>query len=364
MSTNPELFQATGLGEVERELRSLWRPQEGQAPPVRACMSNLMILCATTEELARLEQEIPDVARAHPSRVLLLAADAAGEAAGIQAGVQAACYLSGPGRKICSEQVTLRAAGRDVEDLPAAVRPLLIGDLPTALWWVPSNAPPVQSGELFDELVAMADHLVFDSRGWVEPVRGGVDIASWAAGVPQLPITDLAWLRLEPYRRLLSEALDPSVAPGALASIRSIDVEHGPHALPKAWLLIGWLAYTLGWHPRRGEFESGVELIWEFETQGAPVRTRLRRKAEGDPEIYRIQVDWGTSDALLSEIVQRVDPERLCVMEARGRARRFVPTLVRPRAELVARDLQGRSGRLLYREALSQAHAMAAVVPR
>src|SRR5262249_37723595 len=74
--------------------------------------------------------------------------------------------------------------------------------------------------------------------------------------------SDLNWRRLKFWRRLTAQALDPMTAPGALDSISDIQVEHGPHAVVQAWLLVGWMASRLGWRVQTGRVDPGAELVW------------------------------------------------------------------------------------------------------
>ena len=76
------------------------------------------------------------------------------------------------------EQVTLYAAGAAVERLPFAVRALLIGDLPTNLWWTPPQPPPL-AGTLLQDMSGCVQQIMYDSLGWENPVRGVAATASW-----------------------------------------------------------------------------------------------------------------------------------------------------------------------------------------
>ena len=74
--------------------------------------------------------------------------------------------------------MTLHAAGAAVERLPFAVRALLIGDLPTNLWWASPQPPPL-AGPLLYDLAEHAQQIIYDSLGWPDPVRGVAATASW-----------------------------------------------------------------------------------------------------------------------------------------------------------------------------------------
>ncbi|HKE12931.1 MAG TPA: glucose-6-phosphate dehydrogenase assembly protein OpcA, partial [Myxococcota bacterium] len=124
---------------IEHELAALWNEphagmaggEPGQELATRACMSNLVIWCATQEEARGLPIEIGAIVEKHPSRVLLLVGEAESAAGGLSASVSALCHPASAGRQICSEHVTLAAPGTGVGRLPSLARPLLIGDLPT-----------------------------------------------------------------------------------------------------------------------------------------------------------------------------------------------------------------------------------------
>ena len=77
-----------------------------------------------------------------------------------------------------TEQVNLRALGGAVGRLPFAVRALLIGDLPINLWWR-SPLPPPLAGPLLYELAENAQQIIYDSLGWLEPMRAMGATASW-----------------------------------------------------------------------------------------------------------------------------------------------------------------------------------------
>ena len=51
---------------------------------------------------------------------------------------------------------------------------VLIGDLPTNLWWTAATPPPL-AGHLLYDLAENAQQIIFDSIGWTEPARRGGD---------------------------------------------------------------------------------------------------------------------------------------------------------------------------------------------
>jgi glucose-6-phosphate dehydrogenase assembly protein OpcA len=377
VSEHPEREQPAGeqlarpidVGAVERELTRLWAGAQpdllDEDPVTRACMSNLIVYCRDEREAEPLPTEIAAIVQRHPARVLLLVGHAGAQPVDLEAYVASVCFTAGGGRQICSEHVTITAQSGAARRLPSTTRSLLIGDLPTALWWA-SVDPPSAGGELFEELADMSHHVIYDSEGWVDPVRSVVAVAGWAANErPNKIISDLAWRRLKPWRRLVGQALDPAVEPGALETIDEVVVEHGPHALPKAWLLIGWLACRLGWRPMGGKVEPGVEVTWGFQSPRGPVRVTVKRHAEGEPVLRRVAISWngprGRAGALFS-----LQGEGWISVERQGSegTQRVLARGDMPREALVARQLPKLFRDPLFRDTLEVARTMAEALLR
>jgi glucose-6-phosphate dehydrogenase assembly protein OpcA len=351
------------IAAIESELARLWHDPEA-APETehltRACMSNLIIYTPTAAEAATVQEEIALIVHHHPSRVLLLIGEGDGGASGIRAEVSAYCKKVSDGRQVCSEHVTISAAPGKERRLPSVARELLIGDLPTAFWWA-SHDPPPKGGELFAELAAMTKQVIYESQAWLEPVRGVLDTADWVTreNIVQV-LADLEWRRLKTWRRLISQTMDPAVLPGALDSITEVRLEHGPHALPKAWMLVGWLACKLGWQPHGGKVAPGVEITWQFRSAHGPVRIVIHRASEGEPKVRSGAICWkqGTKSETISFV--RQGPGRIGIVGGDPSAPPRVQVMPsQSRAELVAKQLPDLGPDQLFRETLQVARVMA-----
>jgi glucose-6-phosphate dehydrogenase assembly protein OpcA len=287
------------LARVDSVLTSLWRHEDaaagsGEGVLTRACMSNLIIVCRGRDQAGLVAREVGEIVFRHPSRVILLLFDVveAGGPSTLEAAVSAHCHRGG-GRQVCSEMVRISAGGDDVRKLPSAARSLVIGDLPTSLWW-DTPAPPPLAGPLFGELAVMADQVIYSSLLWADAVPGTLATADWVAHRrPGDPVVmDLAWRELRPWRQLISQALDPTTLPGAIEGLRSVEIEHGPHELPKAWLLAGWIASALGWTVRGRTVEKGAEISWRFNGRKGEVGLSVRLVKDSEPQIHRVRVSW------------------------------------------------------------------------
>jgi glucose-6-phosphate dehydrogenase assembly protein OpcA len=350
--------------ELDRRLRAVQGP--GEAPIQRACMSNLVIYCDTADLVEKMSAEVPAVVALHPARVLLLHADPGGAAGPVTASVRVRGRVVDPGRWVCSEQVTLDAPGRAVERLPFAVRSLLIGDLPTHLWWASLQPPPL-AGALLYELAEHAQQVIYDSYGWVEPARGVAATASWLDKVergsgqgPWRVASDLNWRRLRYWRRLLAQALDPASAPGALASVTEMLVEHGPHAVIQAWELVSWLASRLGWRVQAGKVQPGVEIGWQLDAPHGPLRVRIRRLAEGPSEVRRVRLAC-TLDGKPGALNLVVEEERRLAVYPEGvpAASRTITVSPQSLAGLVGRQMSDRERDPVFRESMNVAAGLA-----
>ena len=331
--------KAVPVAAVEPELTRLWQEHTADGLMSRACMSNLVIFCASHQEAERLPAEIGEVVSRHPSRVLLVIND--GNDSEVEAWISALCHLSGGRQRICSEHVTLSASGAASRHLVPAVRSLLIGDLPTALWWT-SRQPPLSSASLFSDLASMVDQVIYDSSDWANSVSGVIETADWVRGGKEKRfVFDLAWRRLTPIRRLISQTLDPTASPNALETISQVYIEHTPHALPQSWLLIGWLSHLLGWQPTDGHVEPGRELTWGFVSDGGPVQATIRRLSEGEPDIRRVRIRWGSNDAPHTVELERTDDGRLAfTLGHRPGPSRSLTLPPMPRSQLVVEQLR------------------------
>jgi glucose-6-phosphate dehydrogenase assembly protein OpcA len=354
------------LRNVERELNSQLLVEQGKdkAPIQRVRMSNLVIYCGSVSLAEAVAEQVPDVGMLHPARVLLLISDPAAPP-GITAGVNVRCRTIGKDLHTCSEQVTLRAAEGMVERLPFAVRALLIGDLPTNLWWATPQPPPL-AGPLLYELAENAQQIIYDSIGWPQPALGVAATASWLESIERTDVlryrvaSDLNWRRLKYWRRMVAQALDPGSARGVAESVTEIQLEHGPHAVVQAWELASWLATRLGWKVQGGKSRDNVEMVWRFIGPNGDTRVRINRLDQGPAEIRRLRIT-GTLDGKPGAInIVAEDSVRLSIqLEGVEGSPRTMALPVHRAAELIGRQLSDRERDPVFHESMAVARVMA-----
>jgi glucose-6-phosphate dehydrogenase assembly protein OpcA len=356
---------AVSLRDVEPELSRRMKLIQGSthAPVLRARMSNLVIYCDRAELADAIAEQVPSVVAIHPARVLLAVTDPASDNGELTTLVRVRAHATTEGRIVCSEQVTLRSGAKGTGRLPFAVRGLLIGDLPTNLWWATPRPPPL-AGAMLYELAEHAQQIIYDSIGWLEPARGVAATGAWLQRMeqgegPWRLVSDLNWRRLKYWRRLLAQAFDADVAAGAFDTISEVLVEHGPHAVVQAWEIVSWLAARLGWRIEEGRVEPGVEIGWQFTSAQGHVQVCIRRLAEGPPEIRRLVVACRLEGKprALNLIVQ--DEHHLAMVPDDGGAPRTVTVQPQPLAELIGRQLSDRAPDPVFRESMAVARILA-----
>lgn len=349
--------------DIERELTAMWAGLDdnagNEATVTRAVMSNLLIYAQGADEAARAADHIPELVERHPARVIVLAA-VDGMDGQLDARVSAHCRRIDHQAQLCAEHIEVRFAPAGINRAASLIRSLLIGDLPTALWWFHAE-PPTFQPDLFNALTEMSQQVIYDSVGWPEPQRGIASMARWVATLQHSDnkVTfNLAWRRLKPWRRLIAQAMAPSHVPGALHGLQRIDIRHGPHRLPSTWLLCAWLGARLGWRLVDGKRQS-THLNWRFQSPQGEVKVSIERIADAKSRIESVELHWHGSDgpghARLHHAghLLHVDPEQSTLPAM------TVPFRHQPVEVLIASQLAHRAGDSLFKQAAGLASDMA-----
>ncbi|MBA2595767.1 MAG: glucose-6-phosphate dehydrogenase assembly protein OpcA [Chloroflexia bacterium] len=284
-------------GEITAQLNVLWRrhaeARDAAAPspnghasdtPVpmvtaRAATLNLIAATRSKTDAARVQQTIAELSDIYPSRATVLIADPAqdtGAAAGMDVRVDLLEQEATRGRPaIVFECVTVDVSTENERQLASIASPLLVPDLPDFLWW---SADTAHGGSLFSELVGISDRLIVDSAvsqhaaGAMQTLLGFV-----RAPGDHAALSDFAWARLTPWRRLTSQFFDvPATLPILdLIDEATVTYANSPNTgsgFTSALLYAGWLGSRLNWR-------TPGELL--------PVR--------GDPNVWRATLRAGAA---------------------------------------------------------------------
>lgn len=351
------------VAALERELKEQWKQKaeaaqeaDGQAV-TRTCVLNLVVW-APGADSGEVAAAVAEVSGDHPCRSLVLLPHADAPEDSMSANVSTFCHLAGAGRQqVCSEQLIITAEGKRVAQLPSAVRPLLVPDLDTALWWrdVPGLDNPV-----FGELVDVTRRVILDSHYYRDPSQGLKKLAGFVQQHrSRKAFSDLAWTRMSAFRRQVAAFYDVPDYRSYLDKVGHVEIVCGrgsQEGIPGQPLLVAaWLSSRLGWQPRgRFEWPDSATAQVSLERNGTPVQVVIRVN-EGDPGLTSVKLVAGgdqaaTFTAALSDDRSHVKQEIRIGERARaGKIQRYYR---RPEAFLLARELEILGHDRVYEQAL------------
>lgn len=217
------------VSQVESALSDLRRHEQRAA--VRTSVLTLVVVVDEREEADQALEVVRRMGGRHPSRTIVVVASE-DEGSGMDASLVVHVAES-EGRTVCFEDLVLDVRGPARHHLDSVVEPFTLPDLPVAVW-LPSRLP-----SLGDPLLDTADRIVIDTRA----VPTADDVLPRVSSLARrLPVTDLSWVRLAPWRSLLAGLFEGSVNRPFVDGVR--DAEIDGHAGPRV-LLGGWLLQRL-----------------------------------------------------------------------------------------------------------------------
>jgi glucose-6-phosphate dehydrogenase assembly protein OpcA len=367
--TSSHAPRKVALDTLEAELVKLWRhpkdAEEIRAHAIRACMSNLIVYHRSGGRGPQdIDQTLMDIVHFHPCRILLLLEESGFSSPEPEAFIST--HVDSAQQVFC-EQITFKTNQSGLARLPSLTRPLILSDLPTSLWLSVGNST-LLAQEWMRELTNMVDQIIYDSftwsDAWGEARQGLIAVTDWLSFIQrECSAADVAWRRLRPWRRITAQALDPAAVPGALQTISEVTIEHGPHALPQAWLFTGWMAQRLGWRPQQGKVAPAVEITWNFDGPAGPVKVTCRRLTHREHELTSAVIAWRQGTKTANAKFTWPDDRRLRVSyEGIEHPSRVMAVPRRSLGEMIARQLPEFGHDPLFEQTLNVARAMASAM--
>ena len=244
---------------VESQLTELWRDvaeaaqaRGGVQGVTTAQVLNLLIRVESPEAVGDYMRDIEHITGRHPCRVILMVSNPHDDMP-VQARVSIHCQLPpAGGRQVCCEEIIIESGLQSNRQVPAAVIPLILSDLPVFLWW-PRGAP--FDDYLFRTLADSINRLIIDSAMFENPEGTLSKMADrikshW----PNIAVSDMNWGRLLSWREIVASFFDPPPLRPYLERIDRVTIEFSPGKRgvvnrAQALLAAGWLASRLGWQP-------------------------------------------------------------------------------------------------------------------
>jgi glucose-6-phosphate dehydrogenase assembly protein OpcA len=266
--------KATSVAGIERSLAGIWSaaPDAAVGPDgerhvvARTSVLNFVAVAGSPEVATRVLAAVASLTGRHPSRTIVVEPHDVEGPRRIEAEVTASCVLPrGAGAAVCTETIRLRAGGDAGRHLASIVSPLLVHDLPVALWWpedVPFHRPDFVA--LLTHAVH-ADRLVVDGSTWHGDGLAGVRGLAQAQAASGIAISDFALMRQSRWRDAIASAFDgPDLLP-FLGSVRRMTVEYtASRADPAGTNVVrplyhaAWMGSRLGW-TATGPLETGPD---------------------------------------------------------------------------------------------------------
>ncbi len=236
---------------------------EGRHVAARSSVLNLVVIAGDRAMAERCAETIAGTAGRHPSRSLILSEEDPEGPPGLEASVEAVS-VNAAGRRADTgaEMIHVKARGETGRHLASIVVPLLVHDLPVAMWW---PGQPSFISHRGDRLLPIADRLIVNGSEWA---GSGLDLLAELAYVSEtrgpggrlaqhrpLVVVDFALLRQARWREALASVYDlPDLRPH-LGAVRSINVTYaaleegdpdGRTNVVRPLSHVAWLASRLG----------------------------------------------------------------------------------------------------------------------
>ncbi|MCH8333211.1 glucose-6-phosphate dehydrogenase assembly protein OpcA [Candidatus Sumerlaeota bacterium] len=215
---------------------------------VRVSLGNVIVV-VDRERIGGLPEILDRLSVRRPCRILIAEFDEKGSDDTVRGYIRAVCHRPKPDApQICCEHIHLQVGPESYGLLPGIVVPLLEADLPSLLWW--------------DRKLDVDDHNFFRLAGTIGSVVFNLErnqsfeaLRKLREPARSVAIHDLAWTRLEPWRRELARIFDDTSVLPILGEIREVRLGVTPDGeirySSSGLLFLGWLAAQLGWRIAR-----------------------------------------------------------------------------------------------------------------
>ena len=231
--------QDTNPDAIDAALRDLLRQRHAANRALAPARVLNLIVVVDRAQSGALADQLEHLGRHSSSRTILCAVEDRRRTLDARAVMSYQEPPSG-GLGLIHERVEIDIGPKHLRRLKTIVDPMLIPELPTALW-----CP--QHERAIDTLRGSVDAVVLDSDRTPEPA---VALARGAELARSTYVVDMAWIRTTPWRERLAASFDPPARLAALQSLTRVSIRHQTGFSASGMLLAGWLASRLQWNTR------------------------------------------------------------------------------------------------------------------
>jgi len=277
--------QGVRVGDVLGALAVLRDQAAGGA--ARTAVMTLVAVAPDDDQAYRATNALRALAGHHPARIVILRPEP-DEVAALDA--RATLYaMELDGHRISFEEVVLAVRGQAARHLDSIVEAFTLSDLPVAVWYV--DAIP----EAGDPLVPVATAVLLDSRDAADDLR----MRALLDLMGDKTVVDLSWIRLGPWRELLSALFDPPANRPWLTRVEAAQItgKVGPRRL-----LGGWISHRLALDPSRLELTDARHV---------EIRLRATDEARREAAVFSVERADGARAVAATASGPGVTPLRL-----------------------------------------------------
>jgi len=271
----------TTTEEVHSTLSRLRGEQRGA---VLASVLTLVVVAHDERSATDAVEMVRELKGRHPSRMIVLSLEDHADDGPLDAVVS----LHGESRSggmVWFEEILFTVRGRARYHLDSLITPFTLPDVPVVLWW-PNTLPAAG-----DPLLSAADRILVDTRAVGERADLFMSVERLAR---RLPMADLSWSRLQPWRTTLATLFEGPTCRPFLSNVSEVQVSGSFGA---RHLMGGWLMdrLGLGLHQVQVGDAEHVRIRVYAEVDGRAGRFGVERASDARELHATIDVDDGPS---------------------------------------------------------------------
>lgn len=249
----------------------------------RNCVMTLVGVAPTDAHETIAKRTTKAIGMQHPAQAIVIREEAAVRGRHLDAWISTDVHRPETLCAVECELITLHVRGRAADHLGGLLDPLLVGGVPTYLWWL--GTPPFGKREMFDAL-GVCDGLVVDSSHFEEPYHAFNGMSRLLrVAHHRLGLADLQWARLRPWRESVAQFFTPADRRPFLAGISEVGIDYAGEGRGNriaAALVAGWMASGLGWKLRRATAGIGGVVAAVYEAGGRSIDVQFRSLPKAD----------------------------------------------------------------------------------
>lgn len=268
------------LSDIEVELEGLSGESDEQAEARRSFgrALTLVICCESDDPPEAVDELVGRIITRSSARAIVIHAEPEAERAEMEAWIRTHCLTRGEAEmQLCAEQITLHARGDAVHQVHGNVLNLRLVNLPLVIWW---RGEPDMDSALFLELLRAGDQIIVDSARFPAPtIQLGDLVSRLVREQIRVPVGDINWGRLMPWRELVAQFFDNPEHLKYLKQLDKIVLDYSARERGnpgQAVLLTMWLATMLDWQVVGGSWRrNGKDRSLRLRDQGREIEVEI-----------------------------------------------------------------------------------------